>query len=1129
MRRMADSAMGPRLPLRARRSASMRVARLLVRAVELVVIVGVIGVAALAIRLSSGPIYFDALRDRVALSLQDRLAGRYSVDISRMYLVHDSWGVGIGFDGLKLKDPQGRPVLSAPAGRIGLDPLALAFGEVRVRRLRLEGLNLRLHVAKDGTLSIAVSGDASAEPIPLPNSSSSGLESANIAALIRAAAEAMAGPSQAIDHLTLSNGVFAIDNEATGRSVAYKDFNLVFDRYGKEAAAQVSATGPAGPWTINASAEADSTPTLSIEARDISLADLETFNKRQPPVFVEGPIGLRLLARLAPDESLETLDASFTLGAGRVRLNNPDARPFLLDEASGHVAWDATEKRLHIEGLTVLAGETQVKAEGWVAPPAAAADPWTVHMESTNTRFGAERPGTKAVLLNAIALQARIFPLERRFLVDDFSARGPTVGTRIVAEVAPDGPDVSLKLDLTVDPSVTQDVIRLWPQFINPDVRDWCSHNLHGGQIEGEMHANWSARDLDAMDHKRAVSPDSVHGSFASHDVGVDLMPGLPIMTSGEGSGSFTGHEFSLMAKTATMALTPSRKILADNIAFTIPDTSPRQIVDAQAQAHLSGTADALADLLGREPLRKQAGLVLDPATVHGQAEGEMTLALKLGKTAKPEDSGFDAKGTLSNLTIEKFIGEEKLEQGSFTFEADRSTLKMSGQGQLFGAATRIDVARAPGDEGLATLALTLDQAALAKRGLNFAWLSGSLPIRMKAPLTRASATVEMDLTPAGIDNPIPGVVKTAGKPGKATFQAKPAANGAALTDIAIDFGTAMIRGSAEVGPEGSITSAKLTQARISPGDALQADIVVTGGVIKANVRGSALDARPFIKAVNDSGSSPGASGGGGDLDLDVKVSAATGANKQAVTSLEANLSQRGGDIRAVSARGRIGQGVFSAEMADGGDLKVASTDAGALARFLDIYPRMEGGALNLTLTIGGKTNSGTANIANFVLRDEPALRQLVAAAPARADGVIDPTRVPFQRMSLVFERSPGVLNIKDGVIYNPNMGLTATGRVDFAGDSMDVSGTFIPAYSLNNMLNKIPVLGTLLGGGSNEGVIGISYRVRGSISSPSVSVNPLSAIAPGILRKILGVMDGSSTLTGDGSDDAMRRPAGRR
>jgi uncharacterized protein YhdP len=115
-----------------------------------------------------------------------------------------------------------------------------------------------------------------------------------------------------------------------------------------------------------------------------------------------------------------------------------------------------------------------------------------------------------------------------------------------------------------------------------------------------------------------------------------------------------------------------------------------------------------------------------------------------------------------------------------------------------------------------------------------------------------------------------------------------------------------------------------------------------------------------------------------------------------------------------------------------------------------------------------------------------------------------------FQKMKVVFERSPGALEIKDAVIYNPNMGLTAEGTVNFARNTIDVAGTFIPAYSVNNLLGQIPLVGVLLGGGRNEGVFAISYRAEGALNDPKLTVSPLSAIAPGILRKILGVVDGT-------------------
>ena len=1123
MRRMCDSAGGPRLSARVRRSRGARIRHVAARVAEAGAVLALLVVVAFAARLANGPIYLQSLHDKIASSLQERAGERYAIDLGPTYLMHDSLGVGLGFRSLTVRDAAGRTVLAAPAGKIGLDVPALFFGGVKVRRLELDGLDLRLRVAADGALSLAVSGDESATPIALPTGGS-GLESPNLAALVRASAEAMAGTGQEIDRLSLANARFEIDNEATHRFVTYRDFNLVFERSGDAATARLSASGASGQWRIEAEARVGEAPTLAVEAHDLSLADLEAFDKKPPPLFAEGPIAFRFDARLAPDKTLESLAGRFAVGAGQVRLNNPDALPFLVDEASGRVDWDGAAKRLLVSNLLILAGETHLTAAGWVAPPVDPAGAWAMRLESKDARFGPERPNEKPVALNSMVADLRFLPLESRFLVDDFAARGPTFDGGVKAEIAPDGQGVSLRLDMRINPSVTQDVMRLWPQFINPDVRDWASHNLHGGRIEGTMAANWSAADLEAMDHKRAVPRDSVHGSFSSRDVGVDLLPGLPMMVSEGASGSFTGRDFTVASDHVTMALSPTRRILGDNLVFTIPDTSPRAIVDGQAKVHLSGAADALADLLGREPLRRQAGLQIDPATVKGQAEGDLVLDLKLGKTAKPEDTQFHASGELAGLTLDKLIGEEKLDQGNFTFEADRSTLKMAGDGQMFGVATHLDVGRAPGEEGVATLTLTLDQAARVKRGFSFGWLNGPLPIRLKAPLSRTNADVEIDLTPAAIDNPLPGVSKAAGKAGKATFQLKPEPQGAALGNFAVDFGTVLVRGSANIGLDGSILAAKVTQARISTGDDLRADIVNSANVVKASVRGASLDARPFIKSLTEQ-ASPSQTGGK-DFDVDMKIASVTGANKQSIAGLDLNFARRSGADRLVSLRGRIGQGSVGANRGVDGDLRLISTDAGALADFADLYTRMEGGDLDLRLQTGGEASAGAATVTNFALRDEPAFRRLVAAAPAGPREAVDPTLVRFQKMTIVFVRSPGTLDIRDAIIFNPNMGLTTTGSIDFAGGSIDLSGTFVPAYSVNTILTKIPVVGVLLGGAQNEGVFGITYRVQGPLSRPEVSVNPFSAIAPGILRKIVGAMDGGGAR-GGAPGEVIASPSG--
>ena len=61
----------------------------------------------------------------------------------------------------------------------------------------------------------------------------------------------------------------------------------------------------------------------------------------------------------------------------------------------------------------------------------------------------------------------------------------------------------------------------------------------------------------------------------------------------------------------------------------------------------------------------------------------------------------------------------------------------------------------------------------------------------------------------------------------------------------------------------------------------------------------------------------------------------------------------------------------------------------------------------------------------------------------------------------------------------------------------------FVPLYGLNNMLTQIPVLGPLLLGGTSGGIFGINFRVSGTANNPTVSINPLSAVAPGIFRKL--------------------------
>jgi hypothetical protein len=312
------------------------------------------------------------------------------------------------------------------------------------------------------------------------------------------------------------------------------------------------------------------------------------------------------------------------------------------------------------------------------------------------------------------------------------------------------------------------------------------------------------------------------------------------------------------------------------------------------------------------------------------------------------------------------------------------------------------------------------------------------------------------------------------------------------------------------------LQSAKLTQVRLSAGDELRAEIENGDSAVKATVRGAVLDARGLIKGFFAAGGPPG---GGKDLDLDVRIANVIGANSQALSQFELTGAWRGGAMKSMQAAARIGGGALTAEHDDDGRLRAHATDAGALSKFLDLYSRMEGGTLDLFMQDADEGSRGSANVTKFVLRDEPALRQLAAAGEAPGDSrfgqgpALDPDAMRFEKMSASFTASTGRLDLREAVIYNSSVGLTTQGFVDFGRDRVDLNGTFVPVYQVNNLITHIPVVGMLLGGGSHEGVFGVNYRIVGPASGPTLTVNPLSAMTPGILRKVFGALDGTTPL----------------
>ncbi|MEQ8195120.1 MAG: AsmA-like C-terminal region-containing protein, partial [Rhodospirillales bacterium] len=243
------------------------------------------------------------------------------------------------------------------------------------------------------------------------------------------------------------------------------------------------------------------------------------------------------------------------------------------------------------------------------------------------------------------------------------------------------------------------------------------------------------------------------------------------------------------------------------------------------------------------------------------------------------------------------------------------------------------------------------------------------------------------------------------------------------------------------------------------------------------------------------------------------------------ILNVTGSLSRRGdtwqnaylhGDV---SKKGSIDLALY------GGDkkqrsLSLLSNDAGALLRALDYYDNMIGGSFKLTGTYDDtQPNSplnGHLRIDSYRVIKAPVLARVVSILALT--GIFESLQgegLRFSSMDVPFEERNGTITFKDGRASGPSLGFTAAGSVYTHAEVLNIEGTVVPAYLINSFFGQIPLLGDLLTGGEKGGgIFAANYKMTGPIENPKVTVNPLSALAPGIFRNLFNLFGSSATET---------------
>jgi len=1110
-----------------------------------------LGVGGFFLLLSQGPISLTWLAPRIVAALNERFAGQFDFHLGGASLASSDHGPTLTVDGLVVKS-HGRAVLAAPRAEVSLDLPSLLVAHVQPRRLEVLDLDLRLSVQADGTIAISAGADPLAAPkAPAPppaDPAAPPIPHSERVALLKTAAGALRAlmdfatspdsPVGALDKLGLQHARLTIDDRTIDRTISYKDVALSLTKGDGAMRFSLSAKGPSRRWVVTAAAKGapGQRRQLVARVRDLTVDEISLIGGvRRMQFDTDAPLGLDLNFTLAPDDIVLEAKGGLEIGKGFFRLEDPDHEPVMIDRVAAQMSWDRRARKLLISPVQFKAGGFDLAFSGEADAPAelpAGADPgadaWTISLKLMQpTKVTPERAGEKIVVINDAVLQARLMHGQGRVLVDRFAFSGPEVRVASTASLLyRGGPVVSYELD--VDDTQIRALARLWPTHVVAPVRAWFVDHVPTGAVK-HAHFSGSFDDaaLTAMRYGLPPADDALEafGEIVNGSV-VDVLPGMGPLTGVAGRLHITGRTATFEGASGGMETSPGRRLTISEGRFSVADNALRP-TPAVLDLRVAGSVEAVSDLLSLPAISSHASIPVEPGTIKGQIDGKLRVDFEIGDKVRDDSTTFAIDATASNLVIEKLIGKERLDGGNLHVVADRTGLRVNGTGRIYGAPATLDVRRGFGEKGPAQAQLTFsfDEAARQRAGYVFPGVSGSVAAIIKTPLPveDLNTHIELDMTRTAFDNPIPGLSKPAGKPARAAFVLTKRGEGMALEQFSFDAGSTQAQGVIELGKDGAFHGAKLAPVRLSSGDDLKLDVSRAGDVMKVVARGSNFDARPMLAAlIRGADKGPGGKGGGDDVDVDFKAPIVTGHGKQILSNVDFKFESRGGRPRTVSLLGNFGREQLAVAMTRGQggaqQLEISTNDAGSLLGFVDLYRKMESGVLNASFTIGQGRADGSLNIRDFYVKGEPTMRQLMAqSGSSRTDdrGVIrfDPDSVRVGRLQSYFNWSGGRLGVREGVMSGPEIGLTFDGYFDFPRDRIDVSGSYVPAYALNSLLSNIPVVGVVITGGQHEGIFALNYRVTGSLSSPVVNVNPLSAIAPGLMRKIMGVLDGTARM----------------
>jgi hypothetical protein len=1087
-------------------------------------------------RLGAGPINLDIATPWLATAIEENIGHGNTVAVGGTQIERAGRiRIAVRIRDIVVRDRDQVVVATAPKAEVKLSGMALLMGRLRAESLNLVDAELAVRITPDGQVTVSAGDtakplatgvaskrDAGLPPtfprpgpapppgiaVAAPDTAQSGL----LAGLDWLDSLSLTGlDGQNLNEIGLKNGNLVVDDQQRGNKWTFDNISLSMRRpNGGGVAVSLGEEGKR-PWSLKVvvGPQQNGVRSVDLRADKVPAANiLLAMRVKDLTYSADLPLSGELKGELGRDGLPTYFRGKITAGAGYLIDSDTPDYPMPIDSAEMSVEWDAG-RRVLVAPFKVVSGANRITLLGHLEPPNGATTEWQAGL-SGGTILLAGTDNEPPLIFNRIAIGMKFDTDRKRVTLTQADISNGEIGIAGTGSIDYSG-DARLQLGFAGTPMSASALKRMWPILIVPELREWVIERIERGTLQRiEVGVNSPVRNLSRKGPP--IPDDGLAVNIVASGVAVRPVDDMPVVRDADLKARVTGRTATVTIGQGIADTPAGRKINISDFVFEVPDMAPKPS-PSRVRFRVDCAVPAAAEILASDRISDLSGTLVDPNSSKGTVAATITMGMPVKGSMTKADTTYTVIGDLSGFAADKLIMNQKLEANALKVLANNAGYQVKGDVKINGQPASLDYRKPSEGDADIRLQATLDDASRARLGIDLgSAVSGSIPVKVIGKIGENDSRVgiEADLTSLRLDNILPGWVKVPGKSGKATFTVVKKEQSTLFQDIVVEGSGASIKGSLEVDQNGDLVMANFPVYSPSDGDktTLKAERGADG-VVKVTMRGDVFDGRGFLKSAITGRDDPKSKSRNIDIDIDVKLGAVAGFNGEALRSVDSKFSRRNGIVRNFSLSGKVGRDTpVTADLrgrgpGQGRDIIILQTnDAGAFFRFTDMYSKVVGGQLSLAMeppTVEPGAKEGLINVRDFSIRGEASLDRVAAGNSTGTQ-----SGVSFTALRAEFTRQNGQLSIRDGVVKGPMIGATIEGSIDTVANQVRMSGTFVPMYGLNNMFGQLPVIGLILGNGNNEGLIGVTYEVVGTPSQPVLRVNPISAIFPGVTRKIM-------------------------